>query len=78
MAKRLLLRRVLVIASVLLAVFVCLALYAIHRPLRTRVPGVVSATAEDFTLPDTTGKPVALSGLLAHGPAVLVFYRGFW
>jgi len=35
-------------------------------------------TAPDFTLPDAYGKPVTLSGLLAHGPVVLTFYRGDW
>jgi peroxiredoxin len=32
----------------------------------------------DFTLPDATGNDVSLSGLVADGPAVLVFYRGGW
>jgi len=30
--------------------------------------------APDFTLPDTDGKPVALSKLLANGPVILAFY----
>jgi thioredoxin-dependent peroxiredoxin len=30
--------------------------------------------APDFTLPDQTGRPVRLSGLLAAGPAVIFFY----
>ncbi len=33
---------------------------------------------QDFILPDATGKDVSLSGLVADGPAVLVFYRGGW
>jgi hypothetical protein len=69
---------VLVIASIVAAVFAGVVLLGIYRPIATRGPGVVTATAADFTLPDATGKPVALSTLLAHGPAVLVFYRGFW
>lgn len=32
----------------------------------------------DFTLPDTTGRPVASADLLARGPLVLSFYRGRW
>ena len=43
----------------------------------------VGQKAPDFTLPDSSGKPVKLSGLLAgeggRGPWVLlVFYRGYW
>ena len=35
--------------------------------------------APDFTLADSTGKPVALSGILKKNRAVvLVFYRGYW
>jgi peroxiredoxin Q/BCP len=34
----------------------------------------VGDTAPDFTLPDTDGKPVALSKLLAEGPVILAFY----
>ena len=38
----------------------------------------VGEKAPDFTLPDTFGKPVKLSELLQHGPAVVTFYRGEW
>ena len=42
--------------------------------------------APEFTLPDSNGKPVKLSELLASGEAaqkkgnwlLLVFYRGYW
>jgi peroxiredoxin len=34
--------------------------------------------APDFTLPDASGQPITLSGLLARGPVVLTFYRGDW
>ena len=34
--------------------------------------------APDFTLKDTKGLPVTLSGLLKKGPVVLGFYRGRW
>ena len=34
--------------------------------------------APDFTLPDVTGEDVTLSGLLARGPVVLLWYRGGW
>jgi len=37
------------------------------------------ATAPDFTLSDSTGRPVALSVLLKKNRAVLlIFYRGYW
>ena len=38
----------------------------------------VGDRAPDVTLPDATGRPVALSTLWAHGPLVVVFYRGGW
>ena len=31
-----------------------------------------------FTLPDTQGRPLSLSGLLLRGPVVVSFYRGDW
>jgi peroxiredoxin Q/BCP len=34
----------------------------------------VGDKAPDFTLPDTDGKPVTLSKLLAEGPVILAFY----
>ena len=34
----------------------------------------VGDKAPDFTLPDTEGKPVSLSVLLADGPVILAFY----
>ncbi len=34
----------------------------------------VGDRAPDFTLPDTDGKPVSLSSLLASGPVILAFY----
>lgn len=34
----------------------------------------IGDTVDDFELPDETGTPRSLSGLLAHGPAVLFFY----
>lgn len=39
----------------------------------------VGQKAPDFTLTDTSGKQVSLSGLLADKKGViLVFYRGYW
>jgi hypothetical protein len=45
----------------------------------------VGQTVPDFTLPDTSGKPVSLDQLLAPAPGspapkavLLIFYRGYW
>ena len=52
---------------------------AVHRAIGTRGPGEVQGgVAADFSLPDSAGTTVTLAGLTAHGPAVLVFYRGYW
>ena len=37
----------------------------------------VGTPAPKFSLPDAHGTPVALDDLLAHGPVVVVFLRGF-
>jgi peroxiredoxin len=34
--------------------------------------------APDFSLKDQTGRTVTLASLTQNGPAVLVFYRGYW
>lgn len=47
--------------------------------LRTRGPSLpLAATAPDFVLKSHEGKDVSLSTMLKDGPAVLVFYRGYW
>jgi peroxiredoxin/YHS domain-containing protein len=38
----------------------------------------VGAIAPDFSLPDATGKTVALNDMLAKGPVVITWYRGGW
>jgi hypothetical protein len=49
-----------------------------------RASGIMNRIAEvgqpapDFTLPDASGRPVALGDLRARGPVVLSFYRGRW
>ncbi|WP_372594761.1 peroxiredoxin-like family protein [Actinotalea sp.] len=43
-----------------------------------RTAVAVGDLAPAFTLPDATGRAVALSSLLEHGPVVLSFYRGGW
>lgn len=34
--------------------------------------------APEFELPAHDGTTVSLAGLLTRGPAVVVFYRGYW
>ena len=47
--------------------------------LKTRTPALEEKkVAPDFTLPDHTGEDHSLDALLANGPAVIVFYRGYW
>ncbi|MGG1632144.1 peroxiredoxin-like family protein [Rossellomorea sp. NRS-1567] len=38
----------------------------------------VGEKAPNFTLPDATGKGVALEDVLKNGPVILTFYRGGW
>ena len=38
----------------------------------------VGQAAPDFTLPNSDGRSVGLTELLARGPLVLSFYRGRW
>jgi hypothetical protein len=47
--------------------------------LRSRgTPAAHDAIAPEFSLPDQDGHTVALADLRAHGPVVVVFYRGHW
>ena len=42
-------------------------------------PGLkVGDKAPDFSLPNPDGKLVGLRDYTAHGPVVVIFYRGFW
>ena len=66
-----------VIASFLLATV--LGWVACNWNLKTRTPPpALKATAPAFSLPDHTGTTVTLASLLEKGPAVVVFYRGYW
>ena len=40
--------------------------------------GSAGQRAPDFAATDYQGKTVSLSGLLAKGPAIVLFYRGYW
>jgi peroxiredoxin len=47
--------------------------------LHTRTPTIaVGQPAPDFALPDADGKVWELAEMVADGPAVVVFYRGYW
>lgn len=48
--------------------------------LHVTTPSTVSdgALAPGFALSAQDGAEVSLAGTLASGPAVLVFYRGYW
>ena len=45
--------------------------------MQESVPAV-GQEAPDFTLPNASGRPVDLGGLLKRGPVVLSFFRGRW
>lgn len=76
------------VAAISLAIFGCfvVAIFIIPRQLpASHGAPKLGQKAPDFTLPDTNGKPVALSELLSsqvNGKApkgvLLVFYRGYW
>lgn len=73
-------RRRIILYSVA-AIVVALAGYGYFFTWRlsTRTPSLASGVpAPDFSLPDQTGHVVTLASLTQHGPAVLVFYRGYW
>lgn len=47
--------------------------------LHTRsTPKTETETAPDFSLPGADGTVFTLDKLLEKGPAVVVFYRGYW
>jgi hypothetical protein len=68
------------IALIASSLFIALFASAYSVLNRLPAPGAAAAltTAPDFTLPDQTGRLVALSHELAEGPVLLVFYRGSW
>ncbi|MFT3771404.1 MAG: hypothetical protein QM820_38815 [Minicystis sp.] len=46
---------------------------------KTRTPSLTAQVpAPSFDLPDQTGAHHTLAALTARGPAMIVFYRGFW
>jgi cytochrome oxidase Cu insertion factor (SCO1/SenC/PrrC family) len=76
--RRGLVKRILLVVLALIAAFAAYQYFFQFR-LSTRNPGTVAkGAAPDFSLSDETGKATTLASLTAHGPAVLVFYRGYW
>ena len=74
-----LLRRRSLLGSLVSALALGAISFASTGCLHTRGPSVaLEAPAPDFTLKSHEGKDVSLASLLRDGPAVLVFYRGFW
>jgi cytochrome oxidase Cu insertion factor (SCO1/SenC/PrrC family) len=64
-----------ILALLLVLVFVGARMYFVS----TRGTALVEqAPAPDFTLTDHRNEKVSLASLLERGPAVVVFYRGFW
>ena len=52
-----------------------------HEPpagIEQRALAVGATVRTDFTLPVSDGTTWTLSEHIRHGPAVLVFYRGYW
>jgi hypothetical protein len=71
-------RNVLLSLVGLFLVFSVYEYFFVWRLSTRTTPAAVGSTAADFTLPDQEGRTASLAALSAHGPAVLVFYRGYW
>jgi hypothetical protein len=62
----------------LFAFFAYVTFYVLKQvPLSAQAPRV-GEKAPEFSLPDQSGKQVALADLLSPNGAVLIFYRGHW
>jgi hypothetical protein len=65
--------------SMIAAIGVGGAVLATAGCLKTRGPSLaLDAPAPKFNLKSNDGRDVELRRLVANGPAVVVFYRGFW
>ncbi len=65
--------------SVLALIAISLVIVSCFRNLETREPSIeLKEAAPDFSLPTHDDQKVNLDLLLAKGPAVVVFYRGYW
>ncbi len=67
------------LVATLVAIVAAVVVASCTWRLKTRTTPVdPQADAPSFSLPDHNGKQVSLDSLTANGPAVLVFYRGYW
>jgi AhpC/TSA family protein len=68
-----------VLISVLLFAFFAYEIFYVLKqvPLSAQAPRI-GQKAPEFTLPDQSGKQIALTDLLSPNGAVLIFYRGHW
>jgi cytochrome oxidase Cu insertion factor (SCO1/SenC/PrrC family) len=66
--------------TTLLLLLLALPASGCFTPLAWHNPAALTSVGPppDFTLPDETGQRHHLAALLARGPVVIVFYRGFW
>ena len=64
-------RPILLLTAAVLLAQSC-ALHSTSKPL------TVGSAAPEFALSDTEGQTWRLSEMIADGPAVVVFYRGYW
>lgn len=74
-------RKIARIIAIVFALVLCAGAgrFATKYYVSTRGPAVAAHTpAPEFNLPDHHGQTIGLTSLLDKGPAVVVFYRGYW
>lgn len=72
-------RRILLLLGAGVALTTLLTVCVTCAPIHPRdEPLTTERTAPDFALPDQHGDTITLASLLAKGPAIVVFYRGYW
>lgn len=72
-------RRFVRLPRLALATALTLAMVAPGCRLQTeQAPAATEAPAPAFSLAAHDGRTVSLDDLVARGPAILVFYRGYW
>jgi len=69
----------LTVGLAIVAIGTIVTVVACNWRLHTRTPPVLrTQKAPGFSLPDAASNTVTLDTLTATGPAVVVFYRGYW
>ncbi len=74
--RRLLVRGIGALSPLLTVLFTYIFVWGLALPAAPHLDEL--ADAPMFTLPDEEGRPVSLAEVTAEGPALLVFYRGYW